>query len=483
MIHATRLNGKRRNQKFVARSAIIVWTAVSMSSLLGFTALAVDVGHTYRAKAELQRAVDSAAMAAASQITTGSVEAAYLAAQEFVQKNEIAGINPSLTESDVVMGHATIDDDGKATFTANTYPLDAVKVTVRMTKDSPNGPVPLYFGGLLGKPNVEMSASATAMLVPRDIAVVIDLSRSMDYDSQLRHESSTSINIKQVWEDLGAKQYGNMKTFTDSRTGMVYSTSDVTTIINNLGLKTVSYPYPVGSWTEYVNYVKGTSPSGAPTIPANYKNYYGLRTFVNYLLAARTLKTETPALANTRAQPMFAVKEAVEALCNYLIEMDSADHMSLHSYSDSGQTLCQLSSDLSIISATSYQQQAGGYGSNTNISSGIEKAILELTSSRARSCAKKVIFLLTDGNANKPTNETTGCQYTINSANNAVSHGIQINTISLGSEANQALMEQVAEIGKGKTFYVPTLDIAQYSDDLKEVFRTLGGKRPVRLIE
>jgi Flp pilus assembly protein TadG len=469
------------------RSVAMVWTAVTMTLTTGFAALAVDMGYTYSVRAQLQRTVDSAAMAAASQLAkTGTNEEydIYAEALKFSQKNKIGNMSPTLTQSDIVLGKTIQGSDGKFTFDPNQTPADSVKVTVRLTKDSPNGAIDLFFGRILGVEEVEMSASAVATLVPRDVAIVIDLSRSMDYDSQLRYESTTSINIKEVWEDLGSPQFGNMKVFTDSKSGMSnYTDSNYSTIIQKLGLTNVPYPYPGGSWTEYVKYVKQVSISGVPAIPDMYKNYYGLRTFVNYLLAARTLTTETPKLAGTRAQPVHALKQAVDELCGYLMLMDSGDQLSLQSYSDAGKSLKTLTGDYTLISQTVYAQQAGGYGANTNISAGIEQGISELLSSRARKSAKKVIFVLTDGQANRPSNETTGRQYAINSATNAINKNIQIYTISLGSEADQALMAQIAGIGKGVHYYVPTLNISQYSEDLKKVFRTLGGKRPVRLVE
>lgn len=473
------------------RSAVIVWTVASSAVILGFSALAVDVGYTYHVKAQLQRTADAAAMAAASQMggtTDPSHADALRLAQEYAAKNKIGDKTPLISESDVVMGRAVPDGD-KWEFVEGATPYDSVKVSVKLTKGSPNGAVPLFFGSALGQPDVELAASAIAMLVPRDIAIVVDLSRSMNYDSQLRHEPTTTINIQKVWQDLGSRTYGTMSVFTSSKTGMTYNSgSSASTMVTTLHLNTVTYPYSTGSWTEYCNYVRGTSPSGAPTIPdgssgqPNYKYYYGLRTFINYLLACKT--PNLSALANTQAQPTYALKQAVEELDNYLLLMDSGDHVSLHSYADSALKLQSLTGDYTLITQKVYQQWAGGtVGTNTNISVGIENAITELTSGNARKNAKKVIFLMTDGEANLPSNATVGKQTAITSAQKAISKDIQIYTIGLGSEADQETMATIASIGKGVFYYVPTLNISQYSEDLKRVFRTLGGKRPVHLIQ
>jgi hypothetical protein len=474
-----------QNKKNNRRAAVIVWTVVSTTVILGFSALAVDMGYTYHVQTELQRTADAAAMAAASQmadVNNLSDQGILDIAREYAQKNKTGGIEPTIDESDIVLGRSVQDGDGKTTFIEGQQPYDAVKVTVRLTHGSPNGPVPLFFGKALGKPDVDLSASAIAMLVPRDLAIVIDLSRSMNYDSQLRHETTTTINIKKVWQDLGSHTYGNMTTFHNTA-GEMPTYNGSSTTLANLGLTNVPYPYPnCGSWADYLNYVKENTSSPSPTLVTEYKNRYGLRTFINYLLATRT--TSCSALANTQAQPTYALKQAVEELDTYLLLQDSGDHISLHSYADNTSKIQTLTPNYLTITTKVYQQWAGGsIGTNTNISAGIENAITELTSTNARKNAKKVIFLMTDGQANLPSNTTTGTQYALSSANHALAHNIQIYTIGLGTDADQDLMAEIASIGKGVFYYVPTFNIAQYSEDLKRVFRTLGGKRPVRLIQ
>ncbi len=486
---------KSQNSYYCKRAVTIVWTAITGVVMIGFVALAVDVGYTYHVKTQLQRTADAAAMAAASQLADEdqSHQAVYDLAAVYAAMNKTGGISPELTDADVVLGRAVLEDDGKYTFAEGEEPPDAVKVTVRLTDNSPNGPLGLFFGQALGKGTVNLSASAVAILVPRDIAIVIDLSNSMSYDSQLKHEDSTDINIEEVWEDLGSPTFGNMTVFHNSYSEMPYyryqSRSEIKTL---LGLDGVPYPYPGGSWDDYIKYVKYyLDDSWRPYCERRYAHRYGLRTWVHYLLDRRPAQSETPALADTHEQPTYAVKQAVEELCNFLLLLDSNDHLALCSFTgrayDGGsdaRTHQQLTDQYMLITQAAYERQAGEYGRYTNIYAGIEEGISELTSSRARSSAKKVIFILTDGNPNQPGGSySTGADYARQAAEHAISLGIQIYTITLGSSANQSLMEEIAEIGKGIHYHVPTLDVEQYEDDLKDVFRTLGGKRPVRLIE
>jgi Mg-chelatase subunit ChlD len=472
------------------RSVAMVWTAVTMTVTAGFAALAVDVGYTYSVRAQLQRTADASAMAAASQLMTGDMDKIYAEALKYAQKNKIGNLSPTLAASDVVLGKSTLESSGKTTFSEGETPYDTVKVSVRLTKDSPNGATQLFFGRILGVEEVEMAASAVATLVPRDIVVVIDLSNSMSYDSQLRHETTTEINIKQVWEGLGSPTFGNMKTFHSSASAMPYyarKSYSATQVKNLLGLNSVPYPYAGGSWDDYIKYVNGTgSLKDAKTIDANNSNYscrYGLRTFVNYLMDCRAQETETPQLADCPVQPVQALKDAVGELCTYLLEMGSGDQVGLVSYSNNANLEEEMTTNFLTIIQTTKAQQAGQKGNSTNIANGMQVARLELLSERARSYAKKVMIVMTDGKANLPSNESYGKLQAINAGHSAVNQNIQIYTISLGTEADQALMAELADLGSGIHFHVPTNDVSQYSEDLKKVFRTLGGKRPVRLIE
>lgn len=479
-------------EMYKRRAVVIVWTAISLVVLLAFLALAVDFGYIYHVKAQLQRTADAAAMAAASQIASygidGDADDIFDIAAVYAAMNKVAAdLSPQLSEDDVVLGKAVDDGSGRYIFYPGLEPYDAVKVTVRLTSNSPNGPLPLFFGGILGKSYTELSASATAMLVPRDIAVVIDLSNSMSYDSQLRNEDRPDMNIYEVWQDLGSPTFGNMTVFHNSASEMPHYSSKYSTnkIKKLLGLNGVPYPYPGGSWDDYIDYVKHD------IYPYQYRNRYGLRTWVNYLLDRCSGEHQTPTLSECRVQPVHAVKEAVEELCLYLMMLESDDHVALCSYSGrayfdqpDARTHEHLTNNYEAIIQAAYARQAGEYGRYTNIYAGIEEAISELTSSYARPNAKKVIFLMTDGNPNQPGGSySSGRYYTLMAAEHAADLNIQIYTISLGSEANQELMEEVAEIGKGIHYYVPVLDISQCEEDLKRVFRTLGGKRPVRLIE
>ena len=75
-----------------------------------------------------------------------------------------------------------------------------------------------------------------------------------------------------------------------------------------------------------------------------------------------------------------------------------------------------------------------------------------------------------------------GTKYTLEQANRVAVFGYRIFAVSAGVSANQSLMQEIADIASGEHFRAEgTID--QYSDRLAEIFRRLGGKRPVELIQ
>jgi len=91
---------------------------------------------------------------------------------------------------------------------------------------------------------------------------------------------------------------------------------------------------------------------------------------------------------------------------------------------------------------------------------------------------------MTDGKANRPTNESTGRAYALQQAQRAADHNIPILTLGLGLDADQALLQQIAEMTKGKAFIVPGgMQVMDFRPELTENFRTIANHRPVRLVK
>jgi len=254
------------------------------------------------------------------------------------------------------------------------------------------------------------------------------------------------------------------------------------TIKKVFGLNNVPYPYPSGSWNDYISYAKTSSYVKG----SGYGKKYGFLTLINYWLEKKTGYNETPDLWKTRAQPVDAVKDAVGVFLDYVREVDCDDRVALGIYNSPDQTgLLEhaLTENFDAIEDIVTHRQAGHYDRYTNIGAGIQKGRVELDS-HARVGAFKMIILMTDGNANRPTNEREGREFALEQARLAAEKRYPIFTISLGIDADTELMEEIAEITKGVHFNIPGGQAVQnYADELQEVFRRIADDRPLILVK
>ncbi|MBP7934344.1 MAG: hypothetical protein KA354_06815 [Phycisphaerae bacterium] len=156
------------------RGTAVVLTAISMTVLVGFAALAVDMGILYNVKAELQRTADSAAMAAAWQLLdperlmglpdmSEEINAAISEASAYAGRNKVAGEAPSLRTADVVVGYISNPNNlAEEITTGDPSTYNSVQVIVR--RDSlQNGAIPLLFGRIFGLTSADVTAKATAV--------------------------------------------------------------------------------------------------------------------------------------------------------------------------------------------------------------------------------------------------------------------------------------------------------------------------------
>ena len=248
-----------------------------------------------------------------------------------------------------------------------------------------------------------------------------------------------------------------------------------------LGL-TGTYPYPGGSWAEYIQVVQSSS---GEIFNAGYQDMYGYLTWINYLQTNRYSVVDTPDLWKTSEQPVGLMKDAVDLFIDYLTQTDSGDHvgLSIYSHPSSAGAIKELglSPNISTIKTITRQRQAGHYTGGTNIAAGMKIARDEINAN-ARTAAFRMMVVLTDGQANLP-DTTTAVQNVINEANAAKANKIKILTISLGILADTNLMQQVADITGGIHFDLSQGGtISSVSTKLQNVFREIAGSRPLKLV-
>lgn len=183
------------------RGVIAVFSAVLLVVMLAMVAFAIDVGYLSLTRTQLQAAADGAALAGASTISQGTQVAS---AQSIANANKVAGRSVQLNASDVELG--TWDTTSRSFTPAASGAANAVRVTVRTDADN-GGSTALFFGRLLGKVSQDQQASAVATVNPRDIAFVVDLSGSMNDDTDPSSSSASSTLMQQVFNDFGFGTY------------------------------------------------------------------------------------------------------------------------------------------------------------------------------------------------------------------------------------------------------------------------------------
>jgi hypothetical protein len=256
-----------------------------------------------------------------------------------------------------------------------------------------------------------------------------------------------------------------------------------TGIIKALGLSNVAYPYPAGSWSEFVDYVTGDS---ADITNAGYQWKFGMMLWVNYIQDYRGAYSETPDLWKTRQQPTAILKSGVNLFVDYLTSMEADDQVGLSVYSLGNSTGAKLelglSKNLSQVKTVTQQRQAGHYDPYTNIGAGMKLARQELEAN-SRPRAHRLMVVMTDGMVNRPTNASTGTALVLSEADKASASKIRILTISMGIMADADLMQQVADKTGGQHYHVPGgSDFAAYQQQLLNAFREIAASRPLKLI-
>ena len=251
-------------------------------------------------------------------------------------------------------------------------------------------------------------------------------------------------------------------------------------IVEWLGLDSVSYPHPSGSWESFVSYVNTSSAVRS----AGFRYKYGTMCLINYWNEKKAKNSQTSGLWVCTTQPLTAAKNASDVLIDYVNEVEADDRVGLTIYthnSSAGAILeTGLTNDLASVKPLYRQRQASHYDAMTNIGAGLKVAREEIEAN-ARPDAYRVIVLMTDGVANRPWGSAEG--FARSQADLCRTAKIKIMAIALGLGADADLMLDLANITGGKRFIVPGGGtIAEYEAQLTEVFQEIAADRPLKLL-
>jgi Flp pilus assembly protein TadG len=263
------------------------------------------------------------------------------------------------------------------------------------------------------------------------------------------------------------------------------STTIRATIKTALGLNTVAYPYPSGSWNEFIDFGRSNSTNTS----AGFEYKFGYANLIAYWLAMRYSSAETPDLWKVSEQPVAALKDAVDVFMDYIREVDTNDRVGLVVYNaaDGNAKLeTGLTTNLDLVPDIARRRQAAHYHEYTNIGAGMQTARQELVAN-GRANAFKMTVLMTDGCTNWNSgsyNIPAACDMVVSESAASAALNYPVVTISLGAGADTTLMQQVADTTESRHFNVPGGQaVGDYRAGLLEVFRAIADARPLKLVQ
>jgi len=315
------------------RGVFLVVGAVVMVAALAFMALAVDIGVASLTKSQMQAAVDSAALAGAMEITNSLANAgnnvsnvfSYAQDQARAKAAAVAQLNNVYVNpaTDVTFGRRYYDATSKSyliDWKAGANQTNVVKVTARRdgtNKSAPDAKVPSLFA--VGSGGTTIRTDATAFIDPRDMVIVQDFSRSMNFDSYFTDEVATGLTKAQiedclamVWSDLQPLTLGTMtytpKYFTQSQTstsvtGTVTFKGTSVAVTSTTGMKTVVISFSSGSQTFNISGTTTKSGTYSGTGSNAGKRITGV-TITSYKVGSTSQTVALPAFAYTSTTVM-----------------------------------------------------------------------------------------------------------------------------------------------------------------------------------
>lgn len=398
---------KLRN-RLARKGAILPLLAAMVMGFLVMSAFSVDVAYMQLVRTQLRVATDAAAKAGAEALARTQTDSAGRAAAIAVaQMNPVGGDPLLLASSDVKFGRVTQNDNGKWNFHANATPFTAVRVRGRRTEDALSGSVPLFFAGVFGDGGFTPVHTATATHLENEIVIAVDRSHSMCFDMSGASWSYASNNpLPSILSNPQSYQQWQI---------------DLT-----------SPPHPTGS------------------------RWAALDSAVDVFLDEVALVSKPPRVS--------------------LVTWASEITLSSYEGSLTGRTspLVTLDTPLSL-DYSPVRNAIGNYGSDvvfggTDISAGIDAAVVELTSASARPLANKSVVLMTDG-------QWTHGRDPLLAASDANAAGVVIYTVTFLDAADQSVMQQVATSTGGRHFH------ASNATQLRQAFQEIARSLPVALVQ
>ena len=237
---------KRRLPARRRRGAMLVLIVILLLGFMVTVAFSVDVAHMHLARAELQSATDAASKAAAQELSaTFDENAAIARGQQIALLNTVNGDPLQMRASDFAFGRSEPDNTGRFVFTPGATPTNTVRATGRRTAGSASGPVPLFFGNILGLSTFEPEVITAATYAERDIVIVVDRSGSM-FGSKFADLTSAITVFTQTLDGTPVEEQVGLSSYSSSATEDVELTSNYQEINDRMATMPVSGATNIG---------------------------------------------------------------------------------------------------------------------------------------------------------------------------------------------------------------------------------------------
>lgn len=209
----------RRIRSRQRRGAMLVLILVLLIGFMATVAFSVDIAQMHLSRSELRTATDAAAKAASQELSrTFRQSDAIAMGKAIAEENTVNGDGLLLSDSDFQFGRSTLNSGtGGFDFSTAGRPLNTVRVTGRRTAGSRSGPIPLFFGNVLGFSQFEPQMTTAATYLERDVVLVVDRSGSMAGAKMLQLLSAIEVFVDTlqtttIQENVGLASYNSFAT-------------------------------------------------------------------------------------------------------------------------------------------------------------------------------------------------------------------------------------------------------------------------------
>ena len=199
------------------RGVITIYVAIFGLVLVGFLALGIDAAYTVHTLQELHVAADASALAAAARVKTDTPGSGFAATRQAAVDTALlndaanAGVQLDPNPANAATGDVVVGWWDPVTKQFHEYdPLvglhDAVRVRARRTSSSLGGKLSLFFGGIFGTPDVDVSRSSTAQVAPPLDPYILVLRPTQSGSLYMNGNPSLSVPNGAVQVDSNAPQ-------------------------------------------------------------------------------------------------------------------------------------------------------------------------------------------------------------------------------------------------------------------------------------